>query len=151
MWFGTDNGISCYDGRKFHFFPGTNRRFYFGHSFVNYYKQYVVMGTSKEGIALCYKNKVRFKHFENDENISINSALAFNDSTFLIAAIQQKGLLLVRGSQVKAIGLPSAFEKQAKAYLAVSYTHLDVYKRQGRSFGIIIPSTRCRHPAFGYS
>lgn len=119
MWFGTDNGISCYDGRKFHFFPGTNRRFYFGHSFVNYYKQYVVMGTSKEGIALCYKNKVRFKHFENDENISINSALAFNDSTFLVAAIQQKGLLLVKGSQVKAIGLPSAFEKQAQAYLVI--------------------------------
>lgn len=119
MWLGTDNGISCYDGRKFHFFSGSKRKFYFAHSYLNFYKQYILMGTGREGLALCYKNKVIFKRFQNYEHTSINSAFAIDDSTFLLATNQKKGLLLLEGMKLRTIQLPKAIEQSAEQYLVL--------------------------------
>ncbi|MBL7712877.1 MAG: hypothetical protein JNL13_10445, partial [Chitinophagaceae bacterium] len=119
MWVGTDNGICCYDGRKFTFFPGRNRRFYFAHSYATFYKQYAVLGTSGEGVALCHRNKVLFRRFKGCEQVYIIAAVALSDHSFLLATTQKNGILLVRDSVASPVKLPEAFLARITACLIV--------------------------------
>jgi signal transduction histidine kinase/ligand-binding sensor domain-containing protein len=106
IWIGTDNGITNYDGRKFNFFPGVNATYYFAHSFPNMYKGKVILGSRNQGIAVCYKDKVDFINLKSKMPAIINSALAINDTTFLVAKIGANGLCKWQGGKEYVIPIP---------------------------------------------
>jgi signal transduction histidine kinase/ligand-binding sensor domain-containing protein len=118
IWIGTDNGICNYDGRKFNFFPGYFNTYYFAHSQPNMYKGQCLLGASNGGLAKCAGNKVEFIVPSVKNNGHIISALAINDSSYLVARSGNfDKLLLLQGKTEKEITVPEAIVKKNSGFL----------------------------------
>ncbi|HEX2629766.1 MAG TPA: two-component regulator propeller domain-containing protein, partial [Chitinophagaceae bacterium] len=112
MWFGTDDGICNYDGRVFRFFPGTNSPFYFAHSYATHYNDSILFTTYRQGLAVCYKNSVRFITYPGFDTTRMSSALSLGEKGFLIATLHQKGVMILKDGKLTPVPLPDFFIQQ---------------------------------------
>lgn len=136
MWFGTDNGICNYDGRSFHFFPGSKYQYYFAHSYLNAYGDSVVFSTARQGIAICYKNNVEFKTFPGSEQLSINSVLPIGKDSFLLACID-KGIKFLFGKNLQPLPLADSLRLQlAGAFMLYRDRHRNIWV--GNEKGLLV-------------
>lgn len=112
MWFGTDDGICNYDGRVFRFFPGTNSQFYFAHSYATHYNDSILFSTYRQGLAICYKNSVRFITFPGFDTTRMSSVLSLGEKGFLISTLHTKGLHILKDGKLTQASLPDFFIKE---------------------------------------
>ncbi len=151
IWITTDNGICNYDGRKFNFFPGSRKQYYFAHNnYINKYKGACLMGTSEQGFARAMGNSLEFVYAKDSTPKYVMSALQLNDSTFVSAAVRDNKLHIVTKNTVKYVLLPAeirdldiycffVFEDIAKNIWVATNKGFVVYEKGNFNNPFIIP------------
>jgi ligand-binding sensor domain-containing protein/two-component sensor histidine kinase len=119
MWIGTDNGICNFNGKQFIFFAGNPNQYYWGQSIPSRYKQYALLGTYGQGLALCYKNSIKHIGKQFLSTTTVTSGIGVNDSTFLITTDRKKGVAYLSNNHLHYIKLPNKIADTAIYYFGL--------------------------------
>jgi len=95
IWAGTDMGIIRYDGVKFKHYPAPGKPAASARDCIRY-KQWVIFCIDSYGMAICYKDSVRFLNPKNYAFGYTEGLLPLNDSTFLLNDLN-KGFVKIKG------------------------------------------------------
>lgn len=107
IWITTDNGICNYDGRKFNFFPGSRKQYYFAHNnYINKYKGACILGTDGQGFAKAKGNSLDFIYPKDSTPKYVMSGLQLNDSTYVSAAVHENKIHIITKNTIKYVPLP---------------------------------------------
>ena len=110
IWVTTDNGICNYDGRKFNFFKGNRKQYYFAHNnSITTYKGACIMGATDQGVAKAMGNTLEFIYPKNDTPRHFMCSLQINDSSYLTANVAGYNIQLVTKNKVQIIALPPRY------------------------------------------
>jgi ligand-binding sensor domain-containing protein/two-component sensor histidine kinase len=146
MWFGTDDGICNYDGRRFRFFPGVSSQFYFAHSYANGYNDSILFTTYRQGLAVCYKNSLRYITFPGYDTMRLTSVLSLGKEGFLISVLQKNGLMILKDGKLTPVQLPDSIVNSINSFFVLRRDAANNIWLGTEKGLIIFPNGDLQHP-----